>query len=250
MCGTNCCFDQNGLCLKADEWKWPVTKTARCNICKGKAFEPFRGRPNEKCSSCGSLARHRTGWIVYEKHLLNSEAAKGRILHLAPEPWLYPKLSNRLHQGYITADAYPETYPHAPCLRLFFPKDFEIFPDGYFSAILHNHVLEHIPGHYVDHLREFTRLLAPGGKHIISVPGPYKGIQTKEGGEHLASDAERLEQFLQEDHYKLFGDDFTDTLCNLEDGELIADGVTDEMRAEISVRPGKAKYFVWQRKPL
>ena len=121
-------------------------------------------------------------------------------MHLAPEPALYPLLKDALHQGYITADAAPDIYPHAPCMKLFFPKDFEIFPNGYFSAILHNHVLEHIPGHYGDHLLEFTRLLAPAGKMIFSVPGPYAGTETREGGEHLSSDQERLEHFLQEDH--------------------------------------------------
>ena len=218
-----------------------------CNICGGTTFEPFRGRANEKCSKCGSLARHRTGWLVYQNHLFNSDIAKCRVLHLAPEPWLYPKFKDRLSAGYITADAFPDVYPHAPCLKLFFPNDFEIFPDGYFSAILHNHVMEHIPGHYGDHLREFARLLAPGGKMIFSLPGPYKGMQTKEGGEHLATDAERLEQFLQEDHYKLFGDDFITTLASLPGGWVIPDGVDDAMRAQISVRPGKAKFFIWQR---
>lgn len=224
-----------------------MTMIPTCNICQSTTFETFRGRPNEKCSSCGTLARHRTGWLVYNQHLLGTELAQSRILHLAPEPWLYPLLQERLSAGYITADAFPEVYPHAPCLKLFFPQDFDLFPDGYFNAILHNHVLEHIPGHYGDHLKAFARLLAPGGKMIFSIPGPYKGMQTREGGEHLKTDAERLEQFLQEDHYKLFGDDFAGTLASLEGGDVIPDGVSDEDRAAISVRSGKAKFFIWQR---
>lgn len=218
-----------------------------CNICGGTQFEPFRTRPNEKCISCGSLARHRTGWLVYENHLFDTKLARGRVLHLAPEPWLYPKLKDRLSAGYITADAYPEVYPHAPCLKLFFPQDFALFPDGYFQAILHNHVLEHIPGHYGDHLKEFIRLLSPRGKMIFSIPGPFKGVKTREGGEHLKSDAERLREFLQEDHYKMFGDDFVPTLAALDGGQLVEDGVTDEMRRAVSVRPGKAKFYIWER---
>ncbi len=220
---------------------------AQCNICGGTEFEPFRGRPAEKCSTCGSLARHRIGWAVYSRHLLDTDAAKGRVLHLAPEAALYPLLRDALHAGYITADPSPDTYPHAPCIRLFFPRDFDIFPDGYFSAILHNHVLEHIPGHYGDHLRAFARLLAPGGTMIFSVPGPYKGMQTREGGEHLATDAERLEQFLQEDHFRLFGDDFIETLRALPGGAVVPDGIDDAIRAGVSVRPGKAPFFIWQR---
>jgi len=155
---------------------------AKCNICEGEKFEPFRGRSLEKCCSCGSLARHRVGWMVYQNHLSNGKAANGRVLHLAPEPALFALLQEALHQGYITADAVPENYPHAPCLKLFFPDDFEKFPDGYFSAILHNHVLEHIPGHYGHHLIGFTRLLAPEGKMIFSVPGPYKGTKRAKAG--------------------------------------------------------------------
>ncbi len=219
----------------------------RCNICDGTSFEPFRGRPNEKCTSCGSLARHRVGWAVYGNHLIGQKCGKGRILHLAPEPWLYPKLKDVLGSGYLCADPSPGTYPHAPCLRLFFPDDFDLFPDGYFSAILHNHVLEHIPGHYGDHLEAFIRLLAPGGKMIFSIPGPYKNQPTREGGEHLASDAERLEQFLQEDHFKMLGDDFVPTFEALSGGTRLDEGVGDERRKELSVRSGKAPFFIWQR---
>lgn len=220
---------------------------AQCNICNGTAFEAFRGRPEEKCTQCGSLARHRVGWAVYGQELLGTENAHGRVLHLAPEPWLFPKLRGELSAGYLCADPYPETYPHAPCLKLFFPQDFALFPDGYFTAILHNHVLEHIPGHYGDHLREFTRLLAPGGKMIFSIPGPYKGQSTKEGGEHLATDAERLEQFLQEDHYRLFGDDFEPTMQALPGGTFRKDKLSNTDRAALSVRANKAPFFIWQK---
>ncbi len=220
---------------------------ATCNICGGSEFEDFRGRPFEKCSTCGSLARHRVGWAVYGQELLGTKNAEGYVLHLAPEPWLFPKLKEELTSGYLCADPSPKTYPHAPCLKLYFPQDFSLFPDGYFTAILHNHVLEHIPGHYGDHLKEFTRLLAPGGKMIFSIPGPYKGQPTKEGGEHLATDAERLEQFLQEDHYRLFGDDFEPTMEALPDGVFWKDALTDEARAALSVRPRKAPFFIWQR---
>lgn len=220
---------------------------AQCNICNGAAFAPFRGRPNEKCTQCGSLARHRVGWAVYQQELLGTENANGRVLHLAPEPWLFPKLRGELSSGYICADPSPQTYPHAPCLKLFFPQDFTLFPDGYFTAILHNHVLEHIPGHYRDHLREFTRLLAPGGKMIFSIPGPYKGQPTKEGGEHLATDAERLEQFLQEDHYRLFGDDFEPTMQTLPGGKFRKDKLSNTDRAALSVRANKAPFFIWQK---
>jgi len=185
-----------------------------CNICDGTEFADYRGRPNEQCVQCKSKARHRVGWDVYQAHLLPifEHDPQARCLHLAPEKSLHGLLKPKLGARYITSDAAPERYPHANCLKLYFPKDFEIFPDDYFSAILHNHVLEHIPGSYRDHLRAFTRLLAPGGKMIFSIPGPYVGQRTVEGGEHLFSDAERLEKFLQGDHFKLIGEDLFETL--------------------------------------
>lgn len=82
---------------------------------------------------------------------------------------------------------------------------------------------------------------------IFSVPGPYLDRPSVEGGEHLASDAERLENFLQEDHYKMLGADFVEFLRNMEGGELHFDGITPEIREQLSVRPGKAPFFVWQK---
>ncbi|MFK5977644.1 MAG: methyltransferase domain-containing protein [Rhizobiaceae bacterium] len=219
-----------------------------CNICGGTDFEGYRGRKGERCTSCGSKARHRIALMVYETHLLPLvRGGAKRVLHLAPEQFLYRELSEMVGAGYITSDASPERYPHAECLKLYFPQDFDLFPDGYFTAILHNHVLEHIPGHYGDHLIAFTRMLAPGGKMIFSVPGPYLDRQSVEGGEHLASDAERLEKFLQEDHYKMLGADFVDFLRGMEGGALISDGITPEIREQLNVRPGKAPFFVWQK---
>ena len=222
---------------------------AACNLCGNDTFQTYRGRSLEQCTNCLSKARHRVGWNVYERMLFPLLASRKfpRVLHLAPEAGLHDKLQLQIGDGYLPADAAPERYARASCMRLFFPDDFKVFTDGYFDAVLHNHVLEHIPGHYRDHLIEFTRLLKPGGRMIFSVPGPYKGQSTVEGGEHLASDAERLAKFKQEDHFKLFGDDFVDTLDDLSGGLLLEDGVTDEIRSQLSVRPGKAPFFIWER---
>jgi len=219
-----------------------------CIICGGNQFDDYRNRKGEKCRKCGAKARHRVAMKVYEMHLLPLvENGVGRVLHLAPEVFLYPKLFEMFGSGYMTADATPDRYPHAECLKLFFPQDFGLFPDDYFDAILHNHVLEHIPGHYGDHLLAFARLLKPGGKMIFSVPGPYMDLKSREGGELLETDAQRLEQFLQEDHYKLLGSDFVEFIRSMPNGSLLEDGINDEIRAELNVRPGKAPFFVWQK---
>ena len=219
-----------------------------CNICGSKEFVEFRGRPNERCAQCRSLARHRVGVEVYKLFLPAEQYGSDcRVLHFAPEACLHDRLKEQFGSGYVTADASPHLYPHAQCLKMFLPDDLQMFPDGYFDAILHNHVLEHIPGTYKDHLQGFARVLKPGGPMIFSVPGPYLDRQTEEGGELLSSDSERLEKFLQEDHYKVFGKDFVEFLEAMPGGELLPDGITDELRQRISVRRGKAPYFVWRK---
>lgn len=220
-----------------------------CNICGGTTFESYRGRANEVCTSCGAKARHRIALDVYERFLFPLAGEGARVLHLAPEKCLYPVLKEKLGEGYVTADAAPERYPHAEPQKLTLPGDFDAFPADHFDAILHNHVLEHIPGHYRDHLKGLARWLKPGGLMIFSVPGPHLDLLTREGGEHFRTDAERIELFRQGDHFKLFGRDFVDYVETMEGGKRLTDGVTDERRAQLGVRPGKAPFFVWRKAP-
>ena len=222
---------------------------AKCNLCGSTEFKDYRGRPNEQCAQCGSKARHRVGWEIYNSELFPLLKARpyARVLHMAPEAALHDRLQKNIGAGYMPSDASPERYPHAKCIRLFFPQDFDLFPDGYFDAILHNHVLEHIPGHYADHLKAFTRLLSPGGRMIFSIPGPYLDRETQEGGEHFETDAERLEKFLQEDHFKIIGSDFPDVLAGLRGGHVVTADIGTDRRKELSVRPKKAPFFVWEK---
>ena len=186
---------------------------------------------------------------MYRRHLFPRLAGKpARVLHFAPESFLHPILSERFGAGHVTADMAPERYPHAQAIRMRLPEGLEIFPDGYFDAILHNHVLEHIPGHWADHVEALLRVVKPGGLMIFCVPGPYMDRDTLEGGEHLATDADRLEQFLQEDHFKLFGRDFVAGLAALPHAELVPDGLTDERRAEIGVRAGQSPFFILRKR--
>ncbi|MEZ5801326.1 MAG: methyltransferase domain-containing protein [Nitratireductor sp.] len=141
-----------------------------CNICGGTEFEAYRGRPNERCRQCGSKARHRIALEVYEKLLFPLAGEGAKLLHLAPEKFLHPVLKERFGAGYVPADASPERYPHANAVKLFLPQGFSMFAADEFDAIIHNHVLEHIPGHYKDHLAGFVNWLKPGGLMILSVP--------------------------------------------------------------------------------
>ncbi len=220
----------------------------QCNICGDRQFEDWRGKKAELCRGCGAKARHRVALDVYERRLFPIVPPGGRVLHLAPEECLHGILAARFGQGYVTADAAPERYPHAKAMRLVLPQGLAQFGDDTFAAILHNHVLEHIPGHWADHISALLRVLSPGGRMIFSVPGPYLDRDTVEGGEHLANDRQRLERFLQEDHLKLFGRDFVERIGNWPVTRSIADGVTDKRRAEIGVRAGKAPFFILEKR--
>lgn len=189
-----------------------------CNICGSSEFSPYGQNPRlkAKCKKCGSLERHRAMHFVLEKNnLLSVQFGISRCLQLAPEKVTYDYLYSAYGSGYISADLFPENYPHAECLRLSLPDGFAIFPDNYFNLIVHNHVLEHIPGSFKLHIDEFFRILKPGGVMAFTIPeNRIKSgtIKTVEGGEFLESDAERLKMFGQIDHYKYFGLDLLDYL--------------------------------------
>lgn len=168
------------------------------------------------CRGCGSPERHRA-----LNHVLDLEGrlsgGKGihRCLQLAPEKSTHDRLAEAFGAGYIPADMTPARFKHAKCLKLRLPDDFHIFPDGYFQLIVHNHVLEHIPGSFRSLIDEFHRLMDVGGAMAFTIPEvgiARKRTQTVEGGEHLASDADRLREHGQGDHIRTFGLDLLEYL--------------------------------------
>ena len=109
-------------------------------------------------------------------------------------------------------------------------------------------MLEHIPGSYKVHLDGFIRILKPNGLMIFSVPGPYKNRLSEEGGEHLKSDEERTSKYYRYDHLKIFGSDFVSYLKELKTVEYIEDGITNDIRKSLHVRPNKAPFFILRKK--
>lgn len=168
------------------------------------------------------------------------------VLHLAPESALSARIREVFGPGYLAADANPGAYS-TPCKKVKFPDDFGLFPDRHFDFILHNHVLEHIPGSFRDHVNEFCRMLKPGGCMIFSVPGPTTNRITIEGGEHLSSDAERLAKFGQHDHFKLFGQDLAQHMASIPGGDFSFDGLSNSQRAQLSIPPLSTKFLLWRR---
>jgi phosphoglycolate phosphatase len=180
----------------------------KCNICDSAEFVDFNGRKAILCRSCKSLERHRlVRWTLDQLGYVYSVHSTKRALHLAPEEMTHRYLAPSFGTGYICSDLVPSKYAKAECLKLALPEGFDIFPISYFDLILHNHVLEHIPGDYRDHLAQFVRILRPGGHMVFTLPGISRTATTVQGGEHLPSDEDRLRLHGQSDHYKSFGYD-------------------------------------------
>ena len=186
-----------------------------CNICGSSDFSPFgkNHRVNALCTSCGSLERHRAiHSVLHSNKILKSlETNKEkRCLHLAPEYSTFSYLKPFFNSGYISSDIQPSLYPHTNALSLQLPSHFKIFPDNYFDLIIHNHVLEHIPGDYVNHLYQFSRILKTGCSMVFTVPDERilnQQPSTLQHGEYLPHERLRKMFFGQGDHYKWFGTD-------------------------------------------
>jgi phosphoglycolate phosphatase len=189
-----------------------------CNICGSSEFTSFGVTPRlfAKCCVCGSLERHRALYYALDQLFLLNPLFKGihRVLQLAPEQCTYDYMLNIYGSGYYVSDPSPVNYPYSNCLKLSFPADFYSFPSFYFNLIVHNHVLEHLSGTFVDHIDEFHRLLADDGYLVFTFPDLFYrfGLNSVEGGEFLPSDVQRIRLFGQCDHLKWLGVDFVSYL--------------------------------------
>lgn len=125
---------------------------------------------NSVCGHCSSRARHRGLYKVYQE--ATAELTKeNSVLHFAPEPAFYSILKGKSFQ-YITTDFVLEDVdlPKEDIQRL-------TLPDNRYDLILCNHVLEHVPDDEKS-LLELYRILKPGGKLLLTIPGNFKRAKT------------------------------------------------------------------------
>jgi SAM-dependent methyltransferase len=174
-----------------------VRKERFCPFCgwRGYRFEPFGNRvlrrDDAACPICGSLERHRAARILLKDRLAGGQ----RVLHMAPESLMIPWLVG-LSREYLNADL------HNPAMVRMDLTDTGL-PDGAMTLVWCSHVLEHIPDDRAA-LAEVRRVLEPGGSLILQVP--IGGERTYEDP-GATSDEARLQEFLQEDHVRLYGRD-------------------------------------------
>jgi len=228
-----------------------------CNICGCTDFQSFNQllpRSNARCTGCKSLERHRAlHYVLKNKGFLRSELkGKKKCLQLAPEKVTFRYISKTHGSGFVTTDPWPERYKHAKCLKLLLPQDFQIFPDNYFYPILHNHVLEHIPGTFAAHVDELYRVLEDGGAMAFTIPDKYILSNIKdslEGGEEaLPGDEKRIEKLGKFNHYKYLGMDLVDYLRQkFSVVELLADPREDSTQELIAKHNAKGIVFYCQK---
>ncbi|MET0384047.1 MAG: methyltransferase domain-containing protein [Burkholderiaceae bacterium] len=152
------------------------------------------------CPHCGCNDRDRHLWLYMTAADLPRQLAGARILHLAPERALEPRLQACGPAEYVRGDLFPAR----DGIR---KVDAEAMPfeGGRFDLIIANHLLEHVrdPGRA---LAEFARCLAPGGMLIAQTPYAPKLKHTFEVDATPTPDFAKL-FYGQEDHVRLFGGD-------------------------------------------
>lgn len=117
-------------------------------------------RADAKCVKCGGVERHRLQRLVIDEVLPAWGAAQKKLLHIAPEFCLQPRLTS-LFNVYHTADLFRSDVD--------FKEDIEkmSFADGTYDCVYVSRVLVDIP-HYEPAVREVRRILKPGGLAILS----------------------------------------------------------------------------------
>jgi SAM-dependent methyltransferase len=176
-----------------------------CPCCGGRfgRLVSHRGHANVRCPRCGSMERHRLLWS-FIRDRTDLLTRPQRLMHFAPE-WPFLRLLRHQPQlDYVTTDI-------ASSLA---DEHFDIqaipHPDGSVDAILCNHVLEHIPDDRKA-IAELFRILRPGGWAILMVPiGRERGTTLEDPD--VSTPAERLRVYGQEDHLRLYGEDYPDRL--------------------------------------
>lgn len=145
-----------------------------CPCCGGifSQFNAFRHKPehpwreNALCPVCGSLERQRRLWLQLcaEDELFTG----GRLLHIAPEPFLREFFTSLGRHDYVDCDLQAER-----ALRQVDITDLP-FAEASFDWCLCSHVLEHVDNDLAA-LAELARVLKPGAVAWLLVPTLKQG---------------------------------------------------------------------------
>lgn len=186
--------------------------TPNCPICGSTSFAPHRAYKMPRCVECGSLPRNRTALLLLMHNCVVKQGMK--IAHFAPEKGIARKLYPLVGKGYERYDLNPASYavPGLPSVKkLNLCTELDTLAAGTYDAVIHNHVMEHLPCNETIILQKLHGLLKPGGLHIFSVP-----LTTGYSRADLSpavTEEERVRLYFQKDHIRKYGrEDFDMTL--------------------------------------
>ena len=161
-------------------------------------------RPDARCPHCKSLERQR--FLAVLTSCLSPVVEVGTLLDIAPADCttavlgeLAPKRHIRMDIGYDARGV--DLLGSVTAIPL---------ADRVVDMLVCYHVLEHVPDDLAA-MREFARVLAPGGVGLVQVPIRF-GMPTDE--DLSAGEAERVRRFGQHDHVRYYGDDFEQRLVD------------------------------------
>lgn len=199
-----------------------------CPLCRSslRRFYPagLDSRRDARCPVCDSLERHRLFKIVADQRTDLFNGTLKRILHIAPEEAIERLVRGLPGVTYLSADIGD---PRAT-VRMDVTNIDSL--DNSFEVILCSHVLEHVSDDRKA-LREFHRVLSPGGWSMIQIP--VTDPITFEDST-VTDPEERLRVFGQSDHVRRYGPDVRDRME--EAGFTVEEITTEEATSEDEAR--------------
>ena len=173
-----------------------------CLACLSEIEEFLPGpagvRPHACCPHCQSLERHRFLALLLDALVPLVESAR-LVVDVAPQSQIRTLLQDKVSGDYVSLDREDRLHPSgiADLTRLPLRTDSV-------DLLLSYHVLEHIPEDR-QAMREIARVINNIGLALIQVP--YNpNSETEE--DPAAPPSERTRRFGQEDHVRLYGNDF------------------------------------------
>jgi SAM-dependent methyltransferase len=154
---------------------------------------------NFGCPYCNSTDRERHLFMFFDKLSLWDKIGQQEILHFAPETNLRKKIEQHAPLKYVKADLFSQDVAIQKIDATAISCE-----EASFDLVICNHVLEHIPD-YMSALKEFFRVLKPGGMAILQTPYSKLLINSFED-EGINTDELRLIFHGQEDHVRVFGE--------------------------------------------
>lgn len=150
------------------------------------------------CPKCGCNDRERHLWLYLAFSGLLERAGEMRILHVAPEAGVEPRIRRLSPLEYVVGDLFPRAPGH--CKINVEALD---FPEGHFDLIICNHVLEHVDRPDIA-LAQLNRCLKTGG-HLIAQT-PYSPVLKYTFELTKAPTAQFATRYFgQADHVRFFG---------------------------------------------